>query len=205
MRLTACFVIAACAAAGIAAASAAASASAPAPHMAVAPLRPVDCSGTALNINYTLMSLYSVAFTNFEETETRAGRWTLIFEALAALSYTAHGAADFTEALVTMQSIGTQVANATVSVPEVVDIWQSTWTTLGNTVLHEAQAFEAASKRSAAASSYLRAWNYLSLAERLSDHLIPSSLTLYATSVSAFQAASPMAGYLPAFQPLFHM
>lgn len=150
-----------------------------------------DCRHTTLNVTAQQLSLYDVAFDDFEEMTNRSGWQTLTFDSLAFLGTVAGGGADLAEMLVTLRRIARAVAPASVSIEDVRYTWQEAWSALATTLAAEAQSHMDEGDVSGAASAWLRSATYMQLALRFSDHR--TEILLYSQSVAWFNQALKLA------------
>lgn len=134
---------------------------------------------------------YTYGFGNFTEEAPHAypriARDILNFQAMEGLGTVSRNGVDMNEFWVTLQLIESATNSLSVSLSSVKDIWSGTWLALAKVLQSEAEQYENEHDHIAAASAYFRASNYFMLAERFLDHLLPTSLSIYNSSVVMFQ------------------
>eukprot|EP01028_Stygiella_incarcerata_P013579 TRINITY_DN82804_c0_g1_i1.p1 TRINITY_DN82804_c0_g1~~TRINITY_DN82804_c0_g1_i1.p1 ORF type:complete len:574 (+),score=120.77 TRINITY_DN82804_c0_g1_i1:104-1723(+) len=151
--------------------------------------RVVDCSLAEKPIDPTIKSYYSIAFTNFEDTNERNGKDSLMFETLAGFATAAHGGLDVSEGLVIANEIASLVQSSNVSIQEVIQTWRDKWESIGDTVFHEGESYLEEGDEVAAVESFKRASVMYQLAERFEDHQTAQALHLYNKSIVSFHNA----------------
>lgn len=112
------------------------------------------------------------------------------FALLYSLSHVTAGAAEIGECLRAVQDVGDYD----------YDGWRAGWKAIGETVLAEAEADAAAGRTVSARAGYLRAWNYLNMAEFWLTHGTPERFAAREESVAAFEKAAALPG--PEFRKL---
>lgn len=155
--------------------------------------RHVSCTYASSVQDPQLSRLYTSAFRDFENVDERGGA-SLSFEADILLALAAAGSVDLGEAMVTLRAIELRVNNASVPLDDVLGGWQSEWSAAAARACGEAAAAEADQRNQSAASAHLRAWAYGMAGERLSDHLLPSSLSAFRVAQDHFHRALVLLG-----------
>lgn len=112
------------------------------------------------------------------------------FSLLYSLSHVASGAGEIGECLQAVQNVGDYD----------YDGWKAGWEAVADTVLTEARADEAAGRIASARAGYLRAWNYLNIAEFWLTHGTPERRAGRDKSLGAFKSAVALPG--PEFRQL---